>query len=54
MDEEKIKEFMAHSEPLIKWLNDNCHPHTTIIIDPTSAQVFEGSIVYSTDKYLKD
>jgi len=28
--------------PLQDWLNKNCHPHTTIILDSTSAQLYEG------------
>ena len=49
------KEFEILARPLLRWLNDNCHPHVTIIITPTSAKLFEGS--YSTGEimdYVKD
>lgn len=41
--------------PLIKWLNGNGHPHMTIIVTPTGAELVEG--VMATGKvldYLKD
>ena len=41
--------------PVIKWLNENHHPHVTVIITPTDAQLFEG--IQSTGQimdYVKD
>lgn len=49
-----IDEFEALTRPLIQWLNDNHHPHTTIIIDPTSASLWEGMLAYTTADYLHD
>lgn len=37
-----MDEFRKLSEPLVKWLKENCHPHTTIIIDCNHAEVLEG------------
>ena len=42
------------SRPLIKWLNDNCHPHVTIIIDTTRAELLEGVCAFHTNDYIKD
>ena len=39
---EQRKEFEAVARQMIKWLNDNCHPHVTVHIDTTSAELFEG------------
>jgi len=50
----KYKEFEALSKPLIKYLNDNHHPHATIIIDTTHAELVEGIMVTETDEYIKD
>lgn len=36
------KSFNEAVRPLIKWLNDNCHPHHTIIVTPTDAELLEG------------
>lgn len=41
-------------DPVIKWMNDNCHPHTTIIVTPTSAELVEGTIAFTTLKHVKD
>jgi len=55
LPENKRKEFEQTARPLIKFLNDNCHPHTQIIITPTNAEITEG--VCSTGQildYIKD
>jgi len=35
--------FQAAARPLIKWLCENVHPHHTIIVTPTGAELLEGS-----------
>ena len=35
--------FRAAARPLIKWLCENVHPHHTIIVTPTGAELLEGS-----------
>jgi hypothetical protein len=42
MTEKERSEFEALTRPLIKWLCENYHPHHTIIITPTSAEMLEG------------
>lgn len=54
MTGEKIQEFGHLARPLIAWLNEKHHPHTTIIITPTSAEVMEGIMAFPTNDYLKD
>ena len=34
--------FDAVSRPLIKFLCENCHPHVTVIVTPTNAELLEG------------
>lgn len=49
------KSFEHAARPLIEWLNENGHPHNTIIVTTTSAELLEG--VKSTGEvldYLKD
>ena len=40
--EEKREEFEAVVRPVIKWLNENYHPHVMVAITPTDAQLMEG------------
>lgn len=47
-------EFEELTKPLIKWLNENCHPHTTMLITPVNAELLEGVIGYATHEFVKD
>lgn len=53
--DQQQKEFEALVRPLIKFLCDNCHPHVSVIVTPTNAELLEG--VCSTGQimdYVKD
>lgn len=55
LTDEQRKSFEEVSRPVIKWLNDNCHPHVTVIMDCTHSELSEG--VCSTGiimDYVKD
>ncbi len=52
--ERQREQFETLARPLIKWLNDNYHPHAKIIIDPTSAEVVSGEQVFHTEEYILD
>lgn len=54
MDEEKRKRFEDAVRPAMKFLNEECHPHMTIIVEPTKAELVEGVTVLNTDEYIKD
>lgn len=45
--EEVVKEVM-------KWLAENQHPHTTVIITATNAELVEGIKSVVTDEFIKD
>lgn len=51
---DKDAEFEAITRPVIEFINQNYHPHVTVVIDPTSAVLSEGSIAYTTNDYLRD
>ena len=51
---EKQSEFETAAIPLIKWLNENCHPHVVVIVETDGAQLFEGVCSFRTQKYIKD
>jgi hypothetical protein len=52
--EKKAEEFIKLSEPLIKWLNDNFNPHSSIEITSTSAELKIGEMSHYTEKFIKD
>lgn len=52
--EKQRKEFEGVARPLIKFLNDNCHPHVVVVVDSTRAELSEGICTFKTDDYLKD
>ncbi len=41
---EKAMAFKELIKPIVKYLNENHHPHTTIIITPTGGELMEGII----------
>lgn len=48
------KEFEEAVRPLIKFLNDNCHPHVHVVVDCTRAELAEGVYAAVIKDYLKD
>ena len=52
--EKQRKQFEEQVRPLIKWLAENFHPHTKIILESNRAELVEGSIVFVTDDYILD
>lgn len=55
VNEEQRKSFDEVARPLIQWLCENVHPHHTVIVTPTGAELLAGSI--STGQvldYVKD
>ena len=43
MNDEKRKSFDEVARPMIKWLCENVHPHHSVIVTPTGAELLEGS-----------
>lgn len=41
----KNEELKKAAEPLVKYLRENYHPHTTVIVDSMHAEVLEGIAV---------
>ena len=39
---EQSDSMLEAAKPLIKWLNENCHPHCEIIVDQVSAELVES------------
>lgn len=51
---DEMEEFKEIVKPVIKWLADNFHPHTSIQIDSTSAELVEGVRGFVTHEFIKD
>ena len=53
-DGKQREEFEKACKPLIKFLNDNCHPHITVVVDCIRAELSEGVCSVIIEDYLKD
>ena len=51
---EDPKTFEEAVEPLMKWMSENQHPHTTAIVTGTIAELVEGLQCHLTDKFIVD
>ena len=54
LNEKQLEELKQVTAAVIKWINENCHPHTYIIIDTTGAEVLEGVATVLNDEYIRD
>ncbi len=54
LNEQQKQELENLAKPLVKFLNENCHPHTHLNIDQTHIQLFEGVCGIPINGYLKD
>ena len=54
MTDEQKAEFERLARQLIDWLCANGHPHMTILIDPTHAELVEGCVGFTTTEYVRD
>lgn len=54
LNEEQRKEFEEKTRPVIEFLNNNCHPHTQVVISTDHSELLEGVCAYKTEDYIKD
>jgi hypothetical protein len=54
MTEEQKAEFERIARTMMDWLCANGHPHMTILIDQTHAELLEGCVVFTTTEYLRN
>lgn len=50
----KSVSFEEVAKPLIKWMAENVHPHSTAVVDSTSAALYSAEQSFQTEEYLKD
>lgn len=48
------KTFEEVTDEVIKWLCENCSPHTVIIITPVGAERLSAEEYYPNDSHLVD
>lgn len=51
---EQQQSFHAAAQPLMKWLNENCHPHCEAVVGPRSAELVEGQLRIVDEQFIKD
>lgn len=48
------KEFENIVKPVMKWLSENHHPHTYVVIESSTAELCEGKQVFYSNEFLID
>lgn len=46
--------MLEAAKPLIRWMNENCHPHCEAVVDQMSIRLVEGIASNTTEEFLKD
>lgn len=54
LTKEQQDQMLEAAKPLIKWMNDNCHPHCECKVDQTSVHLLEGIAGHLTDEFVRD
>lgn len=54
LTKEQLESFQEASKPLVKWLNENCHPMMSVTVEPTGAELFAGCAKINIEEYIKD
>ena len=54
LTEQQQQELETASRPLIEWLNKNCHPHVTAIVEPGRVELMEGVCSIPIEDYIPD
>ncbi len=54
LTKEQREEFERLADPMIRFLCENCHPHTTVIIENSSAVLLEAQVGHVNESFIKD
>ena len=54
LNEQQRKDFEEAAKPLIRFMNEHCSPHTTVIVNATSAELLESAAMVTTEEFLRD
>lgn len=47
-------QMLEAAKHLIKWMNENCHPHCVANVDHNTGELTEGIAMQRTDEFLRD
>lgn len=47
------QEMLEAAKPLMKWMNENCHPHCEAVVDCNTIILWVGLATNRTDEFLK-
>lgn len=53
LTQEQQQQMLEAAKPLIKWLNENCHPHCAAHVDQNTIELTEGIATNRTDEFLR-
>ena len=51
--EEQLGSLLEAAKPLIKWMNENCHPHCSAHVNQNTVEITEGKGKTRTDEFLR-
>lgn len=54
LSKEQIAALNEAAKPLVKFLNDNFHPHVMVIVEPDGAEILEASARVKIEEFIKD
>ena len=54
LTQEKTRQLEEAAKPLVKFLCENCNPHTYIIVEPGGAELVEGVSRVKIEEFIKD
>ena len=54
LTKEQRAAFEKAAKPLMKFMAENYHPHTQVLLHSTRAELVEGVACINTDEYLID
>jgi len=51
---EQQQEMLEAAKPLMKWMNENCHPHCKMIVGQMHMELLEGVATNKTEEFMTD
>ena len=54
LNDKQRAEFHEACKPLMEFLNENCHPHCSVVVDCGRAELLEGVAAIVDDSFIKD
>lgn len=49
---EQSDSMLEAAKPLIKWMNENCHPHCEVVVGVNSVELVESIARNITDEFV--